>query len=50
MDALAARFEHCCDGVLRQPVDLQVGMELAQLVGDSAASRWAWPSPMGEET
>ena len=34
MDPLAARLEHRGDGVLRQPVDLEVGMELAQLVRD----------------
>ena len=34
MDPLAARLEHRRDRVLREPVDLEVGMELAQLVGD----------------
>ena len=34
MDALAARLEHRGDRVLREPVDLEIGMELAQLVGD----------------
>ena len=34
MDPLAARLEHGCDRMLREPVDLEVGMELAQLVGD----------------
>ena len=34
MDALAARLEHGGDRVLREPVDLEVGVELAQLVGD----------------
>ncbi len=34
VDPLAARFEHGCHGVLRDPVDLEVGMQLAQLVGD----------------
>ena len=34
MDALAARLQHRGDRVLREPVDLEVGVELAQLVGD----------------
>ena len=34
VDPLAARLEHRRDRVLRQPVDLEVGMELAQLVRD----------------
>ena len=34
VDPLAARLEHRGDGVLREPVDLEVGVELAQLVGD----------------
>ena len=34
MDALAARLEHRGDRVLREPVDLEVGVQLAQLVGD----------------
>ena len=34
VDALAARLEHGRDRMLGQPVDLEVGMELAQLVGD----------------
>ena len=34
MDALASRFEQPRHRVLRQPVDLQAGMELAQLAGD----------------
>ena len=34
VDALAARRQHRGDRVLREPVDLQAGMELAQLVGD----------------
>ena len=33
-----ARLEHCRDGMLRQPVDLEVGMELAQLVGDRSVA------------
>ena len=28
VDALAARLEHRGDGVLREPVDLEIGMEL----------------------
>ena len=38
MDALAARLEHRRDGMLRQPVDLEVGMELAQLIGDRSVA------------
>ena len=34
MDALAARLQHRRDRMLGEPVDLEVGMELAQLVGD----------------
>ena len=34
MDPLPPRLEHCGDGVLREPVDLEVGMQLAQLVRD----------------
>ena len=34
MDALAALLEHPRHRMLGQPVDLEVGMELAQLVGD----------------
>ncbi len=34
MDSLAARLEHRRDGVLSEPVDLEVRMELSQLVGD----------------
>ncbi len=34
VDALAARLEHRGDGVLGEPVDLEIGMQLAQLVGD----------------
>ena len=34
MDSLAPPLEHRRDGVLGEPVDLEVGMELAQLVGD----------------
>ena len=34
VDPLAARLEHRGDRVLREPVDLEVGMQLAQLVGD----------------
>ena len=34
MDALAARLEHGRDRMLREPVDLEVGVQLAQLVGD----------------
>ena len=34
MDPFAARLEHRGDRVLREPVDLEVGMEPAQLVGD----------------
>ena len=40
MDVFVAGFEQACDGVLRQPVDFQVGMELSQLArdGDVAAA------------
>ena len=34
VDALAACLEHCGDGMLGQPVDLKVGPQAAQLVGD----------------
>ncbi len=34
VDPLAARLEHGGHRMLRQPVDLEVGVELAQLVGD----------------
>ena len=34
MDALALGLEHPGHGILRQPVDLEIGMELAQLLGD----------------
>ena len=34
MDPLAARLEHRRDRVLGEPVDLEVGMELAQFVGN----------------
>ena len=34
VDPLAARLEHGRDRVLREPVDLEVGVELAQLVRD----------------
>ena len=34
MDPLAARLEHAGDRVLGQPVDLEVRVQLAQLVGD----------------
>ncbi len=34
VDPLAARLQHGGDRMLRQPVDLEVGMQLAQLVGD----------------
>ena len=34
MHALAAGLEHLGDRVLRQPVDLEAGMERAQLVDD----------------
>jgi hypothetical protein len=48
VDPLAARFEHGCHGVLREPVDLEVGSSLRSSSA-IAASRWAWPSPIGEE-
>ena len=49
MDPLAARLEHRRHGVLRQPVDLEVGMELAQLVGDRrVALRVAEPDRRGD--
>src|SRR6516165_5174532 len=34
VDALAAGLEYLGDGVLYQPVDLEVGMQAAQLAGD----------------
>ena len=34
VDALAVGLEQARHGILRQPVDLQVGMQLAQLAGD----------------
>ena len=34
MDALAARLQHPRHRMLGEPVDLEVGMQLAQLVGD----------------
>ena len=34
MNAFAARFEQARDGILRQPIDLQVRMQLAQLTRD----------------
>ena len=34
MDALAVGREQACHGILRQPVDLQAGTELAQFAGD----------------
>ena len=34
MDALAAGFQQARHGVLRQPVDLEIRMQLAQLAGD----------------
>ncbi len=35
MDALTLGLEHCGDRVLREPVDLEVRSELAELLGDS---------------
>ena len=44
VDALAARLEHRGDRVLREPVDLEVGVQPAQLVGDrDVAPRVAEP-------
>jgi len=34
VDVLAARLQHSSDRVLGEPVDLQAGMQLAQLIGD----------------
>ena len=49
MDALAARLEHGRHRVLREPVDLEVGVELAQLVGDrGVALRVAEPDRGGD--
>ena len=49
MDPLAARLEHRRDRMLREPVDLEVGMELAQLVGDrDVALRVAEPDRRGD--
>ena len=50
MDALAARLEHRRDRMLREPVDLEVGMELAQLVCDrDVALRVAEPDRRRDE-
>ena len=38
MDPLAPLLQHCRDGALREPVDLQLGVELAQLVGDGSVA------------
>ena len=34
MNALSIGFKHSCHRVLGQPVDLDVGMDLSQLVSD----------------
>ena len=34
VDALAARLEHGRDGMLGEPVDLEIRMQLAKLLGD----------------
>ena len=34
MDQLASRLEHLGDWVLRQPLDLKVGVEFPQLIGN----------------
>ena len=49
MDALTARLEHRRHRMLRQPVDLQIGMQLAQLVRDRRIPLRV-PSPIGDET
>ena len=49
MDPLAARLEHRRHRVLGEPVDLEVGMELAQLVRDrGVALRVAEPDRRGD--
>ena len=49
MDALAAGAQHRRDRVLRQPVDLEIGMQPAQLVGDRhVAARMAEPDRRGD--
>ncbi len=49
MDALAARLEHRRHRMLREPVDLEIGMQLAQLVGDRrVALRVAEPDRRGD--
>ena len=49
MDPLAARLEHRRHRVLGEPVDLEVGVELAQLVGDrGVALRVAEPDRRGD--
>ena len=49
VDPLAARLEHLGDRVLREPVDLEVGVQLAQLVGDrDVAPRVAEPDRRGD--
>ena len=48
VDPLAARLEHPGHGVLREPVDLEVGMSRRSSPA-IATSRWACPSPIGDE-
>ena len=49
MDALPARLQHRRHRMLGEPVDLEVGMELAQLVGDrGVALRVAEPDRRGD--
>ena len=49
VDALTVRLEHRGDGMLREPVDLEIGMEAAQLVGDRhVALRVAQPDGRGD--
>ena len=49
MDALAGGLEDARDGILREPVDGQPGVEPAESCA-IARSRQAWPRPIGEET
>ena len=48
MDPLPARLQHGGHRVLRQPVDLRSGWSLRSSSA-IAASRWAWPSPIGDD-
>ena len=50
VDPLALGLEHARDRVLREPVDLEVGVQRAQLLGDrDVAARVAEPDRRGDE-